>query len=423
MPDGTVFGPGARIDKVWRLRNSGDCPWMSGYQIAFFSGDQMGAADVQDVPPTAPGATADIAVTMYAPEAPGTYTGHWRIMDASGQIFGPDVYVQIAVTAHGIPTATPFTLVMTPPATQVPTGVPATPKPTERPKPKLSGVIAYTEFNTAYPQRTYDLYVANADGTDRRLLVQYARQPDFRSDGRLIYNGDGGGKSDLWVINVDGSDDRQVTNHPEDSHPTWSAMDGRFAFDSTQLKVDQAGRRASMIFVQDDTRTRPPADPRLLLWGSYRMFGNFPVWLADDHLVFKGCNYWAGGGNCGLFKVPSWGDAEPIRLTADPSDMATDAYGNSVLFMSHRDGNWEVYIMDTNGAGQRNLTHNPTDDGLATFSPDGRMIAFVSDRDGRWAIWAMNVDGSGLQKLFDMEKGYGNEPGYEWTEERISWGP
>ena len=37
VPDGTVFSPGARIDKIWRIRNSGNCPWESGYQWVFVS--------------------------------------------------------------------------------------------------------------------------------------------------------------------------------------------------------------------------------------------------------------------------------------------------------------------------------------------------------------------------------------------------
>nr|NIO71247.1 hypothetical protein [Anaerolineae bacterium] len=109
VPDGTVFEPGARIDKIWRIRNSGSCPWESGYTWVFVSGDQMGAAASQAVPATAAGANVDIGVTMYAPSTPGTYTGYWRMKSPDGQVFGQTSSVQIVVQspATATPTATP----------------------------------------------------------------------------------------------------------------------------------------------------------------------------------------------------------------------------------------------------------------------------------------------------------------------------
>jgi len=109
VPDGTVFEPGARIDKIWRIRNSGSCPWESGSTWVFVSGDQMGAAPSQAVPTTAVGGNVDIGVTMYAPSAPGTYTGYWRMKSSDGQVFGQTSSVRIVVSspATATPTATP----------------------------------------------------------------------------------------------------------------------------------------------------------------------------------------------------------------------------------------------------------------------------------------------------------------------------
>jgi len=107
VPDGTVFEPGARIDKIWRIRNSGSCPWESGYTWVFVSGDQMGAAASQAVSATSAGGNVDIGVTMYAPAAPGTYTGYWRMKSSDGQVFGQPSSVRIVVSSPATPTATP----------------------------------------------------------------------------------------------------------------------------------------------------------------------------------------------------------------------------------------------------------------------------------------------------------------------------
>jgi hypothetical protein len=116
VPDGTVFAAGARIDKIWRIRNSGSCSWDSGYTWVLVSGDQMGAAASQAVPATAAGANVDIGVTMYAPSTPGTYTSYWRMKNSGGEVFGQTCSVQIVVPA---------------PATATPTATPTVPPPPE----------------------------------------------------------------------------------------------------------------------------------------------------------------------------------------------------------------------------------------------------------------------------------------------------
>jgi Tol biopolymer transport system component len=75
------------------------------------------------------------------------------------------------------------------------------------------------------------------------------------------------------------------------------------------------------------------------------------------------------------------------------------------------------------------LTEDPAEDGLPTWSPDGRAIAYVSRADGEWAIWAMTPNGRERRKLLSMR----NSPhgtvfndqnnSFGWTEERISWAP
>jgi len=40
-----------------------------------------------------------------------------------------------------------------------------------------------------------------------------------------------------------------------------------------------------------------------------------------------------------------------------------------IAFTSNRDGNDEIYIMNTDGSGQKNLTNNPANDWGPRFSP------------------------------------------------------
>jgi Tol biopolymer transport system component len=82
--------------------------------------------------------------------------------------------------------------------------------------------------------------------------------------------------------------------------------------------------------------------------------------------------------------------------------------GRRIAFESVRDGNGEVYVINADGSGQRNLTRKPRDDFAPAWSPGGRKIAFLSNRDGNSfvskrdsnpEIYVMNTDGSGQRNL------------------------
>ncbi|MCE7949346.1 MAG: hypothetical protein DYG88_18150 [Chloroflexi bacterium CFX4] len=70
-----------------------------------------------------------------------------------------------------------------------------------------------------------------------------------------------------------------------------------------------------------------------------------------------------------------------------------------IVFVSERNGNPEIYVMDATGGSVRRLTRNNARDDSPAWSPDGRMIAFVSERDGNREIYSMNASGGSLIRL------------------------
>jgi len=97
IADGTVIEPGGRIDKVWKVKNTGTCSWEEGYLLVFYSGDQMRAPDYQALPGTTPDKTTNVGVTLFAPFAPGTYTAVFRLKSPAGDYFGPELGTTIVI--------------------------------------------------------------------------------------------------------------------------------------------------------------------------------------------------------------------------------------------------------------------------------------------------------------------------------------
>jgi tetratricopeptide (TPR) repeat protein len=303
------------------------------------------------------------------------------------------------------------------PVAERPEATPETPRPTEPvTEAPPSGWIAFPVWK---PERgEYDSYVARADGSDRRLVQQGMHQPAFSPDGRwLALNGERQNYECLFVVRPDGGDLRAITSYVEDSLPWWAPDGVGLAFSSTRH-----GDRQSRVYIMDQV---PPAgqlaEGRSLFSEQRDVQGQFPAWTAQGQIVYTGCEYRGAEVICGLFAISAEpGPQTPRPLTSHPEDTAPAVHGDRIAFMSTRDGNWEIYIMNDDGFGLRRLTFDPAHDGLPTWSPDGKAIAFVSNRDGAWKLWMMDADGSDPRKMFDLG---GEGLGPNWHQERISWAP
>ena len=92
------------------------------------------------------------------------------------------------------------------------------------------------------------------------------------------------------------------------------------------------------------------------------------------------------------------------RLTNNPAIDDSPAWspdGTKIAFVSYRDGNEEIYIVDADGSSQTRLTDNSASDCFPSWSPDGTKIAFSSDRDGNDEIYVVDADGSSQTRLTD----------------------
>ena len=314
-------------------------------------------------------------------------------------------------------TVTPLPTNTQVPATKGPTNTPKpTAAPTSPPAPAVSGRIAISIGGALH-------ILDAATGQDTVSPIPDMHQPDYRSDGgEILADGVAGAFTSIVNINAkSGALLRNQTNYANDFHPVWSPDGTRFAYDSLHHGKKNINE---ILYVQNLTSGKSPEDVPPLMYNGGWIIGVSPVWMADDWLAYTGCDYWpgaTGGSKCGIYRIASWGDERPGMIHAGSTDMrATDNYGKQLLFMSAESGDWEVYIVGIQGGEARSLSNSAgSNDGLGTFSPDGKMVAFASNRDGGWAVWAVKVDGTGLTKLFKLP----GAPTAPWNNERMSWGP
>ncbi|MFC2029539.1 TolB family protein [Chloroflexota bacterium] len=84
-----------------------------------------------------------------------------------------------------------------------------------------------------------------------------------------------------------------------------------------------------------------------------------------------------------------------------------------IAFETNRDGNGEIYLLDTQSGSLVNLTRNAADDRAPAWRPDGGAIAFESHRSGNWDIYVLDLIDGSVSRLTD-------NPAYDGTP---AWSP
>lgn len=104
--------------------------------------------------------------------------------------------------------------------------------------------------------------------------------------------------------------------------------------------------------------------------------------------------------------------------TAVPNPVGDAELNGKIVFTCFIDGFDEICLMNANGSERRQLTDFGVTSFYASLSPDGDTIYFVSRKDGGMDIYSMNLRGRGLRRL---TQGIGSNyaPELSPTDERL----
>ena len=88
--------------------------------------------------------------------------------------------------------------------------------------------------------------------------------------------------------------------------------------------------------------------------------------------------------------------------------------GEKIAFLSNRTGNFDVFVMNSNGTNQINLSDSPENNYCPSWSPDSSRLAYTSRVDTGESIFIINADGTGKIQITN---------GKDWKDTKPLWSP
>jgi Tol biopolymer transport system component len=187
--------------------------------------------------------------------------------------------------------------------------------------------------------------------------------------GAVLVTSNRGGSADLWAVDPlnPGSPLRLTTEPAVETMGAYSPDGSRIAYISNR-------DGAFELYVAD----ADGSSPRRLTQSPATEFT--PKWMPDGaHLVFaaqapgaRAAQIWVIGADGSGARALTEGEATNVEPAISPD-------GGTIAFTSTRDGNYEIYLMASDGTQPRNVSRSAQKESHPAWFPDGR-LGYVQER-------------------------------------------
>ena len=226
--------------------------------------------------------------------------------------------------------------------------------------------------------------------------------PVYPVGGRIAFQTQRDGNGEIYMVGCDGSYPLNLSEHEaEDLHPSWSG-NGLVAFASNRDSPPGSENSFDIYVLNVETKkvTRLTENEANDHSPALSILGDKVAFVSDRE------------GNSEVYVLEITG-GDPSNVSNDPSEDLDPSWstGGNLLFSSNRDGNFDIYLKDVVGEGLLSITDVGRDDedGINERWPDmvaseGEWrITYSSDRFGDWEIHSIDADGENIARATDHE--------------------
>jgi Tol biopolymer transport system component len=270
----------------------------------------------------------------------------------------------------------------------------------------VNGRIAYSTFESSANPAAGDIWTMDPDGGGKQQAVFHPdndAQSDWAPDGtKIVYRSRRSNQFEISIVDFTVRD--AVTGRPritdipkapdgtQSSQPAWfpdmkgllyrrTNAPGTTRSDVWAMNLDGTNRHAVYVAPEDQFYPSYSPDMSKLLFSTVAPPGGRNIQVMDV----------ATGAVTTLFD---------FSVASYDSAPAWSPDGRRIAFESDLDGDREIFVMNADGTDVRQITHNTLWDEGPAWSPDGTKLAFSSGLDDlHLDIWTMNVDGSDPRQL------------------------
>ena len=238
------------------------------------------------------------------------------------------------------------------------------------------------------------VFVIGADGSNELRLTKTESegQPAWSADGKaILFSVFGSDASRIYSVGLDGNAPRLLGSVP--GRVLRVSQDGKTVLHWTGTWTAMKMFASSL----DGLATRQLTEGNGVVWGARWSPDGTRIAFADRD----------ASGNLHVFVIDADGSGRKQLTRLEAPDLreqmpAWSPDGSKLAVQAGAKGSpTHIWIVDVApGAGRKIAPHTePYQDEVPAWFPDGKRIAFQSDRTGRMEIWAMNADGTGQRQV------------------------